>query len=285
MDSQSMEGMRVSFWGEFVSPETEALFLEQSRRHRILMTLLAVGAGLLETLIFIPSDRQILGTSEIVSSLLQARLAFAVVSAGMLAAQGIHMRGPTANRLLLAWAMLAVILQVYVGSTRPSVFFLGYGFTGLFALLSVYFIMPLPFRWQVMLAAIATIVDLSLLTRHGDFHPVLRRAFIVGYIFTNIVAAIGALSLHRLRRGQFVALREEAALRGNLEAMVAEVKTLRGILPICSYCKRVRESDGFWEQLEIYVRNHSDAEFSHGICPECVETHFKQYVRKPKDIN
>lgn len=48
-----------------------------------------------------------------------------------------------------------------------------------------------------------------------------------------------------------------------------EVRTLRGIIPICASCKKIRDARGIWNQLEAYIRNHSDAEFSHGLCPEC----------------
>lgn len=54
-----------------------------------------------------------------------------------------------------------------------------------------------------------------------------------------------------------------------LTASVAEVKVLQGILPICAECKRIRTQQDTWEQIESYVRDHTDAEFSHGICPEC----------------
>jgi len=52
---------------------------------------------------------------------------------------------------------------------------------------------------------------------------------------------------------------------------VEEIKTLSGILPICAGCKRIRDDSGYWQQVEIYVRDHSEAEFSHGLCPTCVE--------------
>lgn len=48
-----------------------------------------------------------------------------------------------------------------------------------------------------------------------------------------------------------------------------EIKTLRGILPICAHCKKVRNDSGFWEQVEVYIGNHSEAEFTHGLCPDC----------------
>lgn len=56
-----------------------------------------------------------------------------------------------------------------------------------------------------------------------------------------------------------------------LTASVAEVKVLRGILPICATCKRIRNEDGSWEAVESYVRHRTDAEFSHGICPDCAK--------------
>jgi PAS domain S-box-containing protein len=60
-------------------------------------------------------------------------------------------------------------------------------------------------------------------------------------------------------------------LVSQLQAAVSEVKTLRGILPICAHCKRVRTAEGSWEQLESYVHQRTDAEFSHGLCPECAQ--------------
>jgi len=54
-----------------------------------------------------------------------------------------------------------------------------------------------------------------------------------------------------------------------LQAALANVKQLRGLLPICSYCKRIRGDDQYWQQLEGYIAEHSDAQFSHGICPAC----------------
>ena len=56
-----------------------------------------------------------------------------------------------------------------------------------------------------------------------------------------------------------------------LQAALAEVKTLHGILPICASCKRIRDDRGAWQPIESYVRDRSDAEFSHGICPDCAQ--------------
>tara|TARA_B100000614_G_scaffold232549_1_gene227252 strand:- start:813 stop:1604 length:792 start_codon:yes stop_codon:yes gene_type:complete len=63
----------------------------------------------------------------------------------------------------------------------------------------------------------------------------------------------------------------------DLSTVLAEVKTLRGLLPICASCKRIRDDHGLWNQIELYIENHSDAEFSHGICPECVQRLYPGY--------
>lgn len=69
-----------------------------------------------------------------------------------------------------------------------------------------------------------------------------------------------------------VALQEELAARvRELETAAAEVKSLRGILPICGYCKRIRDDKNYWNQVERYVAERSQATFSHGICPDCYE--------------
>jgi sigma-B regulation protein RsbU (phosphoserine phosphatase) len=67
-------------------------------------------------------------------------------------------------------------------------------------------------------------------------------------------------------------LQERLADRvAELETAVSTVKRLQGLIPICSYCKRIRSEGNDWEQLESYISEHSDAQFSHGICPPCLD--------------
>ncbi|MBA4373648.1 MAG: hypothetical protein C0402_12410 [Thermodesulfovibrio sp.] len=62
---------------------------------------------------------------------------------------------------------------------------------------------------------------------------------------------------------------EREKLVQDLHESLKTIKTLQGILPICSTCKKIRDDKGYWSQLEVYISNHSDAQFSHGYCPEC----------------
>lgn len=56
-----------------------------------------------------------------------------------------------------------------------------------------------------------------------------------------------------------------------LQSALGDIKTLSGLLPICSSCKKIRDDGGYWNQIEVFIREHSDAEFSHSVCPECIE--------------
>ena len=65
-----------------------------------------------------------------------------------------------------------------------------------------------------------------------------------------------------------------------LQEALSNVKQLRGLLPICSYCKRIRGDDQYWQQVDAYVAEHSDAQFSHGICPPCFEKVNDEFGRR-----
>lgn len=65
-----------------------------------------------------------------------------------------------------------------------------------------------------------------------------------------------------------------------LAKALAEVKILRGIIPICSFCKKIRDDEGFWQQVEVYVQHHSEAAFSHSICPECIKKECPDYEKE-----
>ena len=57
----------------------------------------------------------------------------------------------------------------------------------------------------------------------------------------------------------------------DMEAALVQIKQMRGLLPICASCKKIRDDTGYWNQIELYIRDHSDVEFSHSICPPCAQ--------------
>jgi hypothetical protein len=61
-------------------------------------------------------------------------------------------------------------------------------------------------------------------------------------------------------------------------ALLREVTLLRGILPICSFCKKIRTEDSTWERVETYITNRSKAQFSHSVCPDCLQVHYPDFI-------
>lgn len=89
---------------------------------------------------------------------------------------------------------------------------------------------------------------------------------------------------HRVRRkllGELVDQQaQELRKEAELEEALASIHTLRGLIPICAQCKKVRDDQGFWKQVEVYVEQHTEASFSHGLCPECLAATKAEWERE-----
>jgi hypothetical protein len=97
------------------------------------------------------------------------------------------------------------------------------------------------------------------------------RAAALSALFAVGMIAVGAAVFIKVTEPLLDKLRQTIV---RLEKALGEVKTLRGIVPICSFCKRVRDDKGFWDQVEVYVRDRTEADFSHSICPACMKRHY-----------
>jgi hypothetical protein len=76
---------------------------------------------------------------------------------------------------------------------------------------------------------------------------------------------------------------ERDRLLDELRAARADLKTLRGLLPICSSCKKIRDDSGFWQTLEDYLQAHSEAQFSHGLCDDCIDKLYPEFSLRAKN--
>lgn len=94
---------------------------------------------------------------------------------------------------------------------------------------------------------------------HGRVFPIEMPRETLGHV---IWTAINITKRKQVEEERDQALRE-------LKQALSEIKTLRGVLPICAKCKKIRDDQGYWNQIENYLREHADAEFSHSICPRC----------------
>lgn len=105
----------------------------------------------------------------------------------------------------------------------------------------------------------------------------LERLSITVMLFGILISMIiGAFATYRIRLTE----KQLMAEKENLEDALHEIKTLQGIIPICSFCKSIRDDKGSWSLLEDYIHKHSDARFSHGICPECLAEHYPDQAKQ-----
>ena len=99
-------------------------------------------------------------------------------------------------------------------------------------------------------------------------------------IFRDLDTANRALT-HEIRIREKTEL-DKIRLIDKLTHALEEIKTLKGILPICMHCKKIRDDQGYWNQIETFIKARSEAEFSHSICPECMKAHYPE-VDLPTD--
>jgi hypothetical protein len=113
-----------------------------------------------------------------------------------------------------------------------------------------------------------------------DFPSDILRAFSISMLpwsiaFMTLNALIG-YSWGKIKQTD----EEKSKVIKELQAALERVKTLSGMLPICSSCKKIRDDQGYWNQIEAYIAKHSEAEFSHGICPECARKLYPEYFHE-----
>lgn len=88
-----------------------------------------------------------------------------------------------------------------------------------------------------------------------------------------IAKEVGQLAEHEL----YVKAKKLTELNARLNRTIEELKALRGILPLCSFCKKIRDDKGYWEQVDVYIHKHLQTDISHSICPECAKEHYPDF--------
>ncbi|HPY01445.1 MAG TPA: response regulator, partial [Candidatus Marinimicrobia bacterium] len=68
-----------------------------------------------------------------------------------------------------------------------------------------------------------------------------------------------------------------------LQEALDKIKTLKGLIPICACCKKIRDDQGYWNSVESYIKDHADVEFTHGICPDCMKKLYPNYCKDDND--
>lgn len=188
------------------------------------------------------------------------------------------------DRIVFVWMMSVVCHLLIVNLLRPTDYVVVIVWD-LIVIYGGYTLVPVPLHLQMLAALSLTAggVGLWLAYRLPLVEAYETIAVLAAYSFTNIWGFVSSRRLNRSHRQQFVLRIQETDLRQKLEAALAEVKVLRGIIPICAYCKKIRNDRGYYEAVEAYVERHSEAEFSHTYCPDCLKEHYPVIYERMKE--
>jgi PAS domain-containing protein len=136
--------------------------------------------------------------------------------------------------------------------------------------------------WDALLEGTAEKSRLAITLRPGSIQTVDCRSIDMGGSVLTVcenamVTESSAVEKISELQQELVNMTRELTRRNReLEDAQNKIKVLKGMLPICMYCKKIRDDQGYWDQLEAYIDRHSEAEFSHSICPQCMEKYFPE---------
>jgi hypothetical protein len=126
-----------------------------------------------------------------------------------------------------------------------------------------------------ILCSLFTLVGFFLSPPGGELWEVICNRFLI--LFAIWVTALLSLETKQLGKEREMAIdRREKALE--------DIKILRGFLPICAACKKIRDDKGYWSQIEDYIQTHSEADFSHGICPDCAKKLYPEFFGEEQPV-
>lgn len=182
----------------------------------------------------------------------------------------------TFEQRLLATTFAAVLIELAIRLLRPPENITPV-WLEIVLVLGCYAIMPGRPALQAIVAGTLTVGTSVILV---SYNTGIAAADRIGIILTLVIAnAVGVVaSRERMARQR----REEQAWRNERDAKLelqrahSEIRVLKGLLPTCAHCRRVRTETGAWQQMERYVAEHSEAQFSHGFCPDCIAEHYPE---------
>jgi len=259
---------RIGFFSVFASPEVESAFRQRNFRDELWLSCFLIPAAMLRVALFLLADYQHFGVGPDFWQLLACRLLFLVISGWALFAVRRATSPTAAERLFLGWSFFLAALTVHALSTRPpdNTELLLMSFA---VVLVIYCLTPLPLSRQAILALTFSAAGLYV-SRRAD--GAVLTTVGMAYALANLFGAAMSWRLNRRRREAFLGELRETELRSTLEKAVAEIRTLRGLLCICAWCKRIRDEAESWHALETFVQRRTHASFTHGICPDCLHS-------------
>ena len=247
-----------------------SILLEEKTQSRIicyLMLIFFIGMGILEYFYFGFSK------SLLISIASRSTTIIALLFGIWFSFQQVKVR--TYDMVIPLISLMVLIHVLVASSVRPDAsFVISISFVWqIIAVFAIYTVLPATVYSQITLGFFLTAGNFIIwfMTKAQIMSPLESTILVSSLLFVNIYGMLMSVQMNRSRRRQFVLYENELKAKKELEITLEEVKILRGIIPICVTCKKIRDSKGYWNQVEAYVEKHSEAQFSHSICEDCAD--------------
>lgn len=220
---------------------------------------------------------------------------YSIVGAGIVLLALLRHRVPDQKKaiILLSLSLIAGVIGVYSFGMMSAVIFFFPLSTVLLALfhppkvVALFGTFSVLFLCGVALKFSSTSARLSPDSNVLHHNPTHWGIYIFCFAFLIVVTCLTIINYRRENRqliSNITAQRDQLEKsNAELKRTQAELKELQGILPICCFCKKIRDDHGDWEQVEVYIRKNSGLDITHGICPDCATEHYPKYVKPSKD--
>jgi hypothetical protein len=231
-------------------------------------------------LLFIPNDYRLHGLTPTFYYLLSLRM-WQIALGGAVCYLVRKSDNEQLYQYIISFFWLSTLMAIFiVNTTRPAAYFINF-FIDIMALLICYIIPPNRLIFQFVPALLFTAIsqDYLLSNKYYQDNSELRLV-VMSLVVVNVVGIILSWRINLERRNRYSVLMDLWNTNKKLEKALSEIKTLQGIVPICAKCKKIRDDKGYWKQLEEYMGTHLDAEFSHGLCPDCMRELYPEVAEK-----
>ncbi len=275
MEITQSQLLRVSVieWGRFASRDMEERFrTENLAADSKTAKFLALMYGL-TAVVFPLLDWALKGVTPTLLILFIPRSVMVVSTIALLLRLRYAITPSRFDHWLLGWISVNFLMELWVNSTSSA------PQTALSSLLWVWalsLVVPVRFSYQAWSATAVALAFTGLIIGQKP-EPALLAAILIASVLALAIGLVCSRRSHRTRRESFAAHLVERETGVLLEMALAQIKTLEGILPICSACKKIRREDESWVGLDEYVSEKTTTRFSHGMCPDCITRFYPDY--------
>lgn len=280
MDIASAEQGRIGFFGEFCYAPLEQAFRKNHLREDKRLGFACAGVVLVGSFFYVVNGYFVYGMSASFFILFATRIANILASLGLILALHYCRTAAQIDRPLLAWGIICNVSNLIIIAAQTSGT-IGHALLSFGVPLVAYCIVPLPLAKQLLVTVPFSLCAILLAFLNGD-GLVIPFSLSGGCIIANAIGSFASWHRNHRRRQVFLSALRETELCARLEQALAEIRTLRGLLPICAWCKRVRNEEQAWQSIESYVQSHSHAEFTHDICESCSTMQFQETETQPR---